>query len=295
MRQTSTMQKGFLFDYKWIPVLRDLEPKDFHIIFWQLLDFQQSGGSKKIPRHRGRRDLDYITNLLIPQIENRFIGAKGGRPPQRPHDPDGGSNPGSNPPTVPPTEGGFIPKISQVKLSQDKLSQVKVCEAETGASAPPATGGEDAISGEHAISGKASTNVDAIQTAATGGAHTQEKETEKGLVAQRSREAKRAYGQQGNVYLTPTQYKTLTETEGIPPAYIDRYSLRLTQGNYHPSDHASTLRTWWARDREVFTARASGGEGSRGEQPRDNACSGGGSSFDVDSFFEDAVRKSLGG
>ena len=292
MKQTSTMQKGFLFDYKWIPVLRDLEAKDFHIIFWQLLDFQQSGGSKKIPRHRGRRDLDYITNLLIPQIENRFIGAKGGRPTRSPSPLGGGSNPGYNPPTVsptvPPTEGGFIPKISQVKLSQDKLSQVKVCEAETGASAPPAK------SGEHAIGGGNSTNVDTARTAATGGAHTQEKETEKGLVAQRSREAKQAYGQQGNVYLTPTQYKTLTETEGIPPAYIDRYSLRLTQGNYHPSDHASTLRAWWARDREVFTARASGGEGSCGGQPRDNSCSGGGSSFDVDNFFEDAVRKSFG-
>ena len=289
MRQTSTMQKGFLFDYKWIPVLRDLEPKDFHIIFWQLLDFQQSNGSKKIPRHRGRRDLDHIVNLLIPQIENRFIGAKGGRPARSPSLLEGGSNPGYNPPTIPPTEGGFIPKISQVKLSQDKLSQVKVCEAETSASAPPAIGGEDAIGG------KASTNVDAIQmAAATGGAHTQEKETENGLAAQRDREAKQAYGEQGNVYLTPTQYKTLTKTEGIPPAYIDRYSLRLTQGNYHPSDHAATLRAWWAEDRETFMARASGGEGSHGGQPRDNSPGGGGSSFDVDTFFEDAVRKSLG-
>ena len=292
MKQTSTMQKGFLFDYKWIPVLRDLEPKDFHIIFWQLLDFQQSNGSKKILRHRGRRDLDHIVNLLIPQIENRFIGAKGGRPTRSPSPLEGGSNPGYNPPTVPPTEGGFIPKISQDKLSQDKLSQVKVCEAETSASAPPAIGGEDATM--VAATFVDTTKVSTTKTAATGGAHTQEKETENGLAAQRDREAKQAYGEQGNVYLTPTQYKTLTKTEGIPPAYIDRYSLRLTQGNYHPSDHAATLRAWWAEDRETFMARASGGGGVRGGQPQDNNCSGGGSSFDVDTFFEDAVRKSLG-
>ena len=123
MKQPSKIQKGFLFDYKWIPTLRDLNPEDFHVIFWQLLDFQQSGGSKKIPRHRGRRDLDHIANLIVPQIENRLNGALGGRPTQRPSDPEGGSNPGSTPPTIPPTEGGTVPKISQDKISQDKISQ----------------------------------------------------------------------------------------------------------------------------------------------------------------------------
>ena len=101
MKQTSPMQKGFLFDYKWIPVLRDLEAKDFHIIFWQLLDFQQSGGSKKIPRHRGRRDLDHIVNLLIPQIENRFNGAKGGHTTKENEARKGGTVPPTVPPTLP--------------------------------------------------------------------------------------------------------------------------------------------------------------------------------------------------
>ena len=107
MKQSSNIQRGFLFDYKWIPVLRDLDSKDFHIIFWQLLDFQQSNGSKKIPRHRGRRDLDHIANLIVPQIENRLNGALGGRPPQRPSPQEGGSNPGSNPPLKGGMEGGL--------------------------------------------------------------------------------------------------------------------------------------------------------------------------------------------
>ena len=140
MKQSSNIQRGFLFDYKWIPVLRDLDSKDFHIIFWQLLDFQQSNGSKKIPRHRGRRDLDHIANLIVPQIENRLNGALGGRPPQRPSLPEGGSNPGSNPPLEGGMEGGVGAKISQDKISQDKLSQAK----------SPAPGGTRAHGGTHA-------------------------------------------------------------------------------------------------------------------------------------------------
>ena len=140
MKQPSNIQKGFLFDYKWIPALRDLDPQDFHTIFWQLLDFQQSNGSKKVPRHRGRRDLDHIANLIVPQIENRLNGALGGRPPQRSLNPEGGSNPGSNPPTIPPFEGGLGAKISQDKISQVKLSQEKT----------PAFGGSPAPGGTHA-------------------------------------------------------------------------------------------------------------------------------------------------
>ena len=145
MKQTSNIQRGFLFDYKWIPALRDLDPVDFYIVFWQLLEFQQSNGSKKIPRHRGRRDLDHIANLIVPQIENRLNGSLGGRPPQRPSDPEGGSNPGSNPPTVPPAEGGTIPKISQDKISQVKLSQGELSQAKS-----PAPGGTHAHEGTSA-------------------------------------------------------------------------------------------------------------------------------------------------
>ena len=142
MKQTSNIQRGFLFDYKWIPTLRDLNPQDFHIIFWQLLDFQQSGGSKKIPRHRGRRDLDHIANLLVPQIENRLNGALGGRPPQRPSPPEGGSNPGSNPSLEGGMEGGLVAKISQ-----DKISQVKSSQERIGESSPPAPHGAEAATG----------------------------------------------------------------------------------------------------------------------------------------------------
>ena len=140
MKQPTNIQKGFLFDYKWIPTLRDLEPRDFYILFWQLLDFQQSNGSKKVPRHRGRKDLDHIVNLIVPQIENRLNGALGGRPPQRLSPQEGGSNPGSTPPLEGGMEGGLGAKISQDKISQDKLSQAK----------SPAPGGTHAHGGTHA-------------------------------------------------------------------------------------------------------------------------------------------------
>ena len=152
MKQSSNIQRGFLFDYKWIPVLRDLDSKDFHTIFWQLLDFQQSNGTKKVPRHRGRRDLDHIANLIVPQIENRLNGALGGRPPQRPSPQEGGSNPGSNPPLKGGMEGGL-----GAKISQDKISQVKISQVESGAPAPPALGGTSAPCGADAAQGGAQT------------------------------------------------------------------------------------------------------------------------------------------
>ena len=125
MKQTSNIQRGFLFDYKWIPALRDLDPQDFHIIFWQLLEFQQSNGSKKIPRHRGRRDLDHIANLIIPQIENRINGSVGGHTAHENSASKGGTVPPTVPPTLSPAEEGIGAKISQDKISQVKLSQAK--------------------------------------------------------------------------------------------------------------------------------------------------------------------------
>ena len=139
MKQTSNIQKGFLFDYKWIPALRDLDPQDFHIIFWQLLEFQQSNGSKKIPRHRGRRDLDHIANLIVPQIENRLNGAVGGHTAHENSASKGGTVPPTVPPTLSPAEEGIGAKISQDKISQVKLSQGELSQGE-----PPAHGGTHA-------------------------------------------------------------------------------------------------------------------------------------------------------
>ena len=145
MKQTSNIQRGFLFDYKWIPALRDLNPVDFYIVFWQLLEFQQSNGSKKIPRHRGRKDLDHIVNLLIPQIENRLNGSLGGHTAHENSASKGGTVPPTVPPTLPPAEEGIGAKISQVKLSQVKLSQGELSQAKS-----PAPGGTHAHEGTSA-------------------------------------------------------------------------------------------------------------------------------------------------
>ena len=163
MKQMSNIQKGFLFDYKWIPALRDLNPQDFHIIFWQLLDFQQSNGSKKIPRHRGRKDLDHIANLIVPQIENRLSGSLGGHTAHE----RSASKGGTVPPTVPPTEGSTVLKISQDKISQVKLSQGELSQGES-----PAPGGTYAPGGTHA-----SDRAEAARgaAAATGGTQKSEK------------------------------------------------------------------------------------------------------------------------
>ena len=172
MKQMSNIQKGFLFDYKWIPALRDLDPVDFYIIFWQLLDFQQSGGSKKIPRHRGRRDLDHIANLIVPQLENRLNGSLGGHTAHERSASKGGTVPPTVPPTMPPTEGSTVLKISQDKISQVKLSQGELSQGES-----PAPEGTRAHGGTHAPD---RAEIAPRGAAATGGTQKSEKYQRRG-------------------------------------------------------------------------------------------------------------------
>ena len=177
MKQMSNIQKGFLFDYKWIPALRDLDPVDFYIVFWQLLDFQQSNGSKKIPRHRGRRDLDHIANLIVPQIENRLNGSLGGHTAHERSASKGGTVPPIVPPTLSPIEGSTVLKISQDKISQVKLSQGELSQGELSQGESPAPEGTRAHDGTHAPE---RAEIAPHGAAATGGTQKSEKYPRRG-------------------------------------------------------------------------------------------------------------------
>lgn len=112
---------------------------------------------------------------------------------------------------------------------------------------------------------------------------------------ERVADKKMAYGPHGNVWLTEEEYKALTDTEGIPKAYIDHYSHRLEKKNYRPSDHAATIRAWWVEDQDTFLLSGDGGSGrqgqeasrggSRGFRPRDNRPEHTPSTFDEDELL----------
>ena len=118
------------------------------------------------------------------------------------------------------------------------------------------------------------------------------------LCQSEKKKQKQAYGQEANVFLTDEEYKHLTESLGIPKAYIDRFSQKLAQTPYGYTNHAVAIEDWWAKDKNSpqwsLSPQGSqtGGNGPRSlpaSQPTDYQ-----SSFDGDEFFYRAVARSLG-
>jgi hypothetical protein len=87
----------------------------------------------------------------------------------------------------------------------------------------------------------------------------------------------RGYGRYGNVYLSTEEYLALSREIPKLCEYIDRFSEKMHQKGYRYSSHFDALRKWWERDKNLddFAVEEEG-------------------SFETDSFFEAAVRRSLG-
>lgn len=102
------LDKGFLFLKDWEAALRRRSAEDFHRIFWELYDFQDSRGEKDIPRHPDKPYLDDLVDLIKPRIIDRINGATGGKKAQ---DARG-------------SVGGLCTqdKIREDKIREDKLS-----------------------------------------------------------------------------------------------------------------------------------------------------------------------------
>ena len=118
------LDKGFLFDHTWEKQFRKLRPKDFYTVFWELYDYQRSGGITAVPEHDENDIMSSIVTFVVPQLRNRLNGSRryfksasassgvmGGTPP-----------PAS---TAHPTEGlrGRLLKLSRVKMNRVKLRE----------------------------------------------------------------------------------------------------------------------------------------------------------------------------
>ena len=71
-----SLEKGFLFSKSWEPVFRRLSPKQFHRLFWVMYDYQTSWGEDVYDNLNDDIELWSIAMLLIPQIKNRWAGAR---------------------------------------------------------------------------------------------------------------------------------------------------------------------------------------------------------------------------
>ena len=121
-----SLDKGFLFDKSWAKAMRKLSPEDFHKVFWELYDYQDSKGNSPIPSHEDNPILDTYTDLIVPHIVNRLNGQRGGH---KASAQESNNTMGSIGGSIEGSIGGGTLKLSKDKLSKDKLSKDKIAIA----------------------------------------------------------------------------------------------------------------------------------------------------------------------
>ena len=127
------MDRGFLFDYAWEKQFRKLKPKDFYSLFWELYDYQKSGGDSSVDDHDNHVLMGSIVTFVVPQIRNRIIGSR--RKKESEQCAQG---------TLPPTPRGTLPPNLPIDahsgkggtLPIDKLKENKIRENKLESNAP---------------------------------------------------------------------------------------------------------------------------------------------------------------
>ena len=279
MSQRPNVTTGFLFDKKWEPTMRKLKPKDFHLLFWELYDFQMSGGKTQVPAHEEHLLLAALVSFILPQLENR-LAASGFFPPttHSGETEEASASPMTSPVSTPTggaaggVTGGAAPPATP-KLSQDKIRQDKhkstLRQVECKTDRPVGT---------------------AVEGCPPGAVHPAPRETE----SDQKSSQKRGYGSLGNVMMTPEGYQFITESLGIPEAFINHFSEKLASRGYQYPDHVAALTAWWHDEKNKLyykNASAKTPPETADEATESQEQEG---SFDTDDFFTLAVMKSLG-
>ena len=103
-----------------------------------------------------------------------------------------------------------------------------------------------------------------------------------------SAEDKYGYGTYKNVYLSNGEYLSLRRKIPDADGYIDHFSEKLKNKGYRYPNHFAAIMRWWEQDKHLEL------NGSPTYPPRRAVEESHYGSFDTDSFFEAAVRRSLG-
>ena len=89
-----SLEKGFLLLKSWSRLLRQLPPEEGWSVFWEIYDYQDSRGGKTVPYHGDNDLVQGIIEVILPTIDSRIDGSKGGAATSQ------SSN--ESPPTTPP-------------------------------------------------------------------------------------------------------------------------------------------------------------------------------------------------
>ena len=283
MSKTDT---GVLIFTEWFESLRELNPKQFKAVLMAMYEYQIKGIDP--PEFTGGARM--VSNLIFPYITRRKQQAAFGRLGSearygRLPDEDGAegsdrsdtaiSHPnsplGHEPITFPPARPSSSPSSTPAnhRIEKNKIEKLSIEERSVEEKRK-----EDPTEA-HSHRGCEELSEDALSKDALS------------ENARAEKEKKCCFGVHKNVLLTRDDYEFIKAKIPNADSYIDKFSAKLHTKGYQYPNHAQALLDWYERDSKF------GYCGSNDASHRDGQSSDSGS-FNTDSFFEAAVRKSLG-
>jgi hypothetical protein len=257
-------EKGFLIFYDWMDSISTLSPKDFKTLILAIYEYQRYGTPPPEMSNKAKG----FGSFIFPQIERRkylsAVGKKGANARYRANAQPSGEPCNGNEEGI----GEAIAPALAIDKDGDKdkdLDLVKDQNKTTPSKRGRVYSGCYGNSPEDARAEIAQTNVFGEEDTAV-------------------LPEKRRFGKWSNVYLTDGEYETLCNTIANAGDYIERFSERLHSKGYRYSDHFKAISEWWERDRNFDSFAPV--ESSKEKEHQ--------GSFDTDTFFAAAVKRSLG-
>ena len=294
----SETDKGVLIYNEWFDAMENLSPKDFKAMIYAMYNYQ----IHDIPPPEFKGKSAMMSSVIFPYIKRRKQQSERGKlgaeakasriyrasreamPPPSPQEierdenstpsasSDASSGASSDASSGASSQRIVKKSVEENKIAENNLKERSVSEPSTG-DTPPAPSASPDADDEEAL-----------------------------MLALAPVEKQKGYGVYGNVFLSTSEYLLIKNTIDDAEKYIDNFSAKLYAKGYRYPNHAQAILDWWKKDSRLpgdggntlAKAIPSGACVSGGGMPPSGKTASGGS-FDTDSFFEAAVKRSLGG
>ena len=294
----SETDKGVLIYNEWFDAMENLSPKDFKAMIYAMYNYQ----IHDIPPPEFKGKSAIMSSVIFPYIKRRKQQSERGKlgaeakasriyrasreamPPPSPQEIErdensipsassGASSDASRGASSDASSQRIVKKsVEENKIAENNLKERSVSEPSTG-DTPPAPSASPDADDEEALT-----------------------------LALAPVEKQKGYGVYGNVFLSTSEYLLIKNTIDDAEKYIDNFSAKLYAKGYRYPNHAQAILDWWKKDSRLpgdggsaaVSPTPGGSFGSSGAKTAPSGSFGSGGSFDTDSFFEAAVKRSLG-
>ena len=263
----SNTEKGILLYNEWIEAMRDITPKEFKRLILAIYECQ----ILDVPQPEFNGIAKSVASVIFPYVKKRKKQAERGKLGYEAR----------------LLRGDFSSLAERETKSKAPVSASSSALSEKSATASSYKIKENNIAyhsiASNSVKEAAESSPIAPLPSVSGSdvyAHA-EKERDCGFEEQEGEAC--GYGVYRNVYLSVEEYLTIARTIPKAAEYIDMFSMKLRYKGYRYPSHFKAIIEWWERDKNLAVNR----DTAESSEPENG-------SFDTDSFFEAAVRRSLG-